>query len=82
MQSRVVGTVQRRKRLNPDQLLSVKLPIPSRIQQEKVADALDVMEQQVIAIRAEAIRLVKARTGLLTSLLERIIEIESAESGT
>lgn len=30
MQSRVVGTVQRRKRLNPDQLLSLMLPIPSR----------------------------------------------------
>src|SRR5690606_22098522 len=29
MQNRVVGTVQRRKRLNPDQLLSVALPVPS-----------------------------------------------------
>ncbi|MEU3197554.1 restriction endonuclease subunit S [Streptomyces sp. NPDC006996] len=79
MQSRVVGTVQRRKRLNPDQLLSLMLPIPSRPEQEQAADALDAIEGQVAAIRAEAARLRKVRARLLSGLLDRTIDIESAE---
>jgi len=79
MQSRVVGTVQRRKRLNPDQLLSVALPVPSRTEQEQAAEALDAMEGQVAVIRAEATRLRKVRTGLLAGLLDRTIDIESAK---
>lgn len=79
MQSRVVGTVQRRKRLNPDQLLAVALPVPSRPEQEQAAEALDAMEGQVAVIRAEAYRLRKARAGLLSNLLNRTIEIESGE---
>ena len=79
MQSRVVGTVQRRKRLNPDQLLSVALPIPSRPQQEQAAEALDAIEGQIDVIRAEAARLREVRAGLLSGLLDRTIDIESAE---
>jgi type I restriction enzyme S subunit len=79
MQSRVVGTVQRRKRLNPDQLLSVALPVPSRPQQEKIAEALDAIEGQLAVIRAESARLRQARAGLLSGLLDRTIDIESAE---
>ena len=79
MQSRVVGTVQRRKRLNPDQLLLVALPVPSRAEQEQAAEALDAMEGQVAVIRAEAARLRKVRAGLLSGLLDRTIDIESAE---
>jgi len=81
MQNRVVGTVQRRKRLNPEQLLSVSLPIPSRPDQEQVAEALDAMDAQVAAISAEADRLRAVRAGLLSNLLDRTIEIESAEMG-
>ena len=79
MQSRVVGTVQRRKRLNPDQLLAVALPVPSRQEQEQAAEALDAMEGQATAIRSEADCLRKARAGLLSNLLNRTIEIESVE---
>ncbi|NEB19637.1 restriction endonuclease subunit S [Streptomyces coelicoflavus] len=79
MQSRVVGTVQRRKRLNPDQLLSVALPIPPRPRQEQVAEVLGAIEEQIAAIRAEADELRRARAGLLSGLLDRTIEIESAE---
>ncbi|MDX3365018.1 restriction endonuclease subunit S [Streptomyces sp. ME02-6987-2C] len=79
MQSRVVGTVQRRKRLNPDQLLSVALPIPSRTEQEQAAEALDVLEGQVAVLRAEATRLRAVRARLLLGLLDRTIDIESAE---
>ncbi|WP_406730697.1 restriction endonuclease subunit S [Streptomyces sp. NBC_01794] len=79
MQSRVVGTVQRRKRLNPDQLLAVALPVPSRTEQEQATEALDAIEGQIAVIRAEATRLRQARARLLAGLLDRTIEIESAE---
>jgi type I restriction enzyme S subunit len=79
MQSRVVGTVQRRKRLNPDQLLSVALPIPSLPQQAKAAEVLDAIEGQSAKIRTEAAGLRRTRAELLTKLLDRTIEIESAE---
>ncbi|AHD24228.1 hypothetical protein Y013_24715 (plasmid) [Rhodococcus pyridinivorans SB3094] len=79
MQSRVVGTVQRRKRLNPDQLLSVALPVPCRSEQEKVAAGLDAIETQVSVIRDEAATLRQARRSLLSGLLDRTIDIESAE---
>jgi type I restriction enzyme S subunit len=79
MQSRVVGTVQRRKRLNPDQLLLVALPVPSRPEQEQIAEALDAIEGQIPVIRAEATKLRQARAGLLSRLLDRTIEIEPAE---
>jgi type I restriction enzyme S subunit len=79
MQSRVVGTVQRRKRLNPDQLLSVSLPVPSRPEQEQAAEALDAMEGQAVVIRAEADRLRSVRARLLTGLLDHTIDIKSAE---
>ncbi|MEH0404266.1 restriction endonuclease subunit S [[Kitasatospora] papulosa] len=77
MQDRVVGTVQRRKRLNPDQLLSVALPVPSRPRQEVVAEALDTIEAQSAAIRAEATSLRQVRARLLSGMLDRNIEIES-----
>ncbi|MER7805842.1 restriction endonuclease subunit S [Streptomyces sp900116325] len=80
MQSRVVGTVQRRKRLNPDQLLSVALPVPSRPEQEQTAEALGAIEGQIDAIRTEATRLRQARAGLLSGLLDRTIDIKPADS--
>ncbi|MFD7769830.1 restriction endonuclease subunit S [Streptomyces sp. NPDC059787] len=79
MQSRVVGTVQRRKRLNPDQLLIVTLPVPHRREQEQAADALDAVEGQVATLRTEADRLRSVRASLLSGLLDRTIDIESAE---
>lgn len=79
MQSRVVGTVQRRKRLNPDQLLSLALPIPSRPEQEQAAEVLDALERQVAAIRTETTRLREVRARMLSGLLYRTIDIESAE---
>ncbi|ANZ34785.1 hypothetical protein BBK82_00530 [Lentzea guizhouensis] len=79
MQSRVVGTVQRRKRLNPDQLLSVELPIPSRAEQEQAAEALDAIEEQVGVIRAEADALSRARSRMLMGLLNQTLKIESTE---
>ncbi|SMD14746.1 restriction endonuclease subunit S [Kibdelosporangium aridum] len=81
MQSRVVGSVQRRKRLNPDQLLLVALPVPTRTEQEQMAGVLDAIERQIAVIRAEAFRLRQARARLLSGLLDRAIDVEFAELG-
>lgn len=79
MQSRVVGTVQRRKRLNPDQLLMVSLPLPSPSEQEHAAETLDAIEGQMTVIQDEATRLRNVRAALLTGIFGRTVDIESAE---
>lgn len=81
MQSRVVGTVQRRKRLNPGQLLLVEVPVPSQREQEQAAEALDAIDGQIAVLRTESASLRKARARLLSGLLDRSIDIESAELG-
>lgn len=75
MKNRVTGTVQRRKRLNPDQLLGVVLPIPPHDVQERVASMLDAMDRQVLVLNSELSRLRIVRSTLLTSLLNQEIEI-------
>jgi len=79
MQSRVVGTVQRRKRLNPDQLLLVEVPVPSQREQEQAAEALDAIDGQISVLRTESARLRKARAGLLSGLLDCTVDIKPAE---
>lgn len=54
MKNRVSGTVQRRKRLNPEQLLQIQLPIPPREVQARIADVLDAVDDQVTALDIEA----------------------------
>ena len=54
MKNRVSGTVQRRKRLNPEQLLQIQLPIPPREIQTRIVEMLDVVDDQIIALREEA----------------------------
>ncbi|WP_454852442.1 restriction endonuclease subunit S [Promicromonospora soli] len=54
MKNRVSGTVQRRKRLNPGQLLQIELPIPPREVQERIADVLGAVDDQITALEAEA----------------------------
>ncbi|NRQ37990.1 restriction endonuclease subunit S [Nonomuraea sp. NN258] len=54
MKNRVSGTVQRRKRLNPEQLLQIQLPIPPREVQERIVEVLDAVDDQVAALDAEA----------------------------
>ncbi|MEV7107225.1 restriction endonuclease subunit S [Streptomyces atroolivaceus] len=53
MKNRVSGTVQRRKRLNPEQLLHIKLPIPPREVQAGIVEILDAVDDLVTALDAE-----------------------------
>jgi type I restriction enzyme S subunit len=54
MKNRVSGTVQRRKRLNPEQLLQIQLPIPPREVQAGIAQVLDAVDDQISALATEA----------------------------
>jgi type I restriction enzyme S subunit len=54
MKSRVTGTVQRRKRLNPDQLLQIEFPIPSTDVQQRIVDVLGAVDEQIAALDDEA----------------------------
>ncbi|WP_208759077.1 restriction endonuclease subunit S [Microbispora triticiradicis] len=65
MKNRVSGTVQRRKRLNPEHLLQIKLPIPPREVQAGIVEILDAVDDQITALEAEVEAVVKVRTGLV-----------------
>lgn len=75
MKTRVTGSVQRRKRLNPDQLLAVALPVPPRDAQEQSAAALDALEANIAVLQREFTKLRSFRAALLSSLLSREIQI-------
>ncbi|MZG04208.1 hypothetical protein [Streptomyces sp. SID5614] len=79
MKNRVTGTVQRRKRLNPDQLLTVSLPVPRRDLQEKAAQAMDAIDNTVTGLRAEVDTLRTYRARLLSALLNREIDVADVE---
>ncbi|MET3424775.1 type I restriction enzyme S subunit [Actinoplanes tereljensis] len=59
---------------------AVRMPVqlPDVATQEQIADQLDAVSDVVVAARAEALRLRSLRLGLLSGLLDRTIEIESA----
>ncbi|PHQ50873.1 hypothetical protein BLA24_17100 [Streptomyces cinnamoneus] len=73
MKNRVSGTVQRRKRLNPEQLLQIQLPIPPREVQARIIEMLDAVDDQITALDAEADALSKVESGLRRNLFNRLV---------
>lgn len=69
MRSRVTGSVQRRKRLNPEQLLAISAPIPDQSIQVEMARRLSKVESASRALDAEGIALSEFRSRLLTEIL-------------
>lgn len=69
MKNRVSGTVQRRKRLNPEQLLQVQLPIPPREVQAGIVEILDAVNDQIIALGVEANAADMAASAIAESML-------------
>ncbi|MEU9189267.1 restriction endonuclease subunit S [Streptomyces sp. NPDC048484] len=65
MKNRVSGTVQRRKRLNPEQLLQIQLPIPPREVQARIVEMLDAVDDQVTALVGETLAAVRVQCRLL-----------------
>lgn len=69
MKNRVSGTVQRRKRLNPEQLLQIQLPIPPREVQARIVEMLDAVDEQVTALDREASAADTAASAIAESML-------------
>jgi type I restriction enzyme S subunit len=72
MKNRVSGTVQRRKRLKPEQLLQIQLPIPPREVQAGIVEMLDAVDDQIIALGVEAGALARVHDATRESLLEDV----------
>jgi type I restriction enzyme S subunit len=73
MKNRVSGTVQRRKRLNPEQLLQIQLPIPPPEVQAGIVEILDAVDDQITALRVE----VDALDRMLKAIAEYLLADES-----
>lgn len=55
-----------------------EVPVPSLDEQAELVGRAEAVESLVVTLRTEANRLRKVRAGLLSGLLDRTIEIESA----
>lgn len=75
MENRLVGSVQRRKRLNPEAFLSVEVPMPSVAEQEELCAGLDAALEVVTGYEAYRERLSLVRASVLESLLSGAREI-------
>nr|WP_176704683.1 restriction endonuclease subunit S [Arthrobacter sp.]AXV46302.1 type I restriction-modification system specificity subunit [Arthrobacter sp.] len=69
MAGRLTGSVLRRKRLNPSQLLEIELPVPRMGQQRELIALLDAVWDRRCVAKDHAASLRKLRSELLTSLL-------------
>lgn len=65
MRQRVTGSVQRRKRLKPEQLLAVELPIPALAVQTRVAHELDLVLSSVELREHEADQALQLRRAVI-----------------
>ncbi|MEU2169506.1 restriction endonuclease subunit S [Micromonospora chersina] len=66
-------------RVSAANLNKIVIPVPPRDEQERISGMADAMDAQVAALRAEAERLRQARVALLSGLLDRTIDIQSAK---
>lgn len=69
MKSRVSGTVQRRKRLNPEQLLQIEYPIPSRDIQARIVEIVKAVDEHIGAVGEETNTLARLHHAARESLL-------------
>lgn len=67
MKNRVSGTVQRRKRLNPEQLLQIQMPIPPREVQARIVEVIGAVDDQITALDTEADALEQALDGWIAT---------------
>lgn len=69
------------KHISAKRAKGMAVRLPSLDRQREMAAELGAMESALGAVRAEAARLREVRAGLLSGLLDRTIDIESAELG-
>lgn len=75
MRQRVTGSVQRRKRLSPSQLMDAQLQLPEIPVQAAFGQALTALEQTRRATEKEGRTVAVARARLLRDLLDSTLEI-------
>jgi type I restriction enzyme, S subunit len=75
MRQRVTGSVQRRKRLSPQQLMAVEIPLPPLLAQRQVAALLTDLQAERTALLAERECLIGVRGSTLRNLLNQKIAI-------
>jgi type I restriction enzyme S subunit len=68
-------------RISAASLSMIEIPVPPRQAQERIVEFVGAVDAQVNALDAEKARLRKLRRGLLSGLLDRTVDIESAERG-
>ncbi|MFG3293350.1 hypothetical protein ACGF3G_31690 [Streptomyces sp. NPDC048179] len=78
-QKRQFTSVTKVVRISAANLKKIVMPVPPRDEQERISGAAGAVDAQVAALRAEAERLRQARVGVLSGLLNRTIDIKSAE---
>lgn len=78
MENRLVGSVQRRKRLNPEALLSVEVPMPPIEEQEELCAGLDAALEVVAGYESYRDRLTLVRASTLELLLSGGHEIPAS----
>ncbi|MEV1333164.1 hypothetical protein AB0J20_26730 [Micromonospora costi] len=75
------GTSKSMVKINKRGFGAVRVPIPPLPEQDEYVRRCDAVVGGIMATRAEEARLRKVRAGLLSGLLDRTIDIESAELG-
>ena len=78
MRQRVTGSVMRRKRLSPEQLLSVVVPLPELDRQQVVGAAVGEARVAVNLIDSEIDALLSVRASVLARLLRGEIDIPAS----
>jgi type I restriction enzyme, S subunit len=73
------GTSKSMVKINKHGFSAIRVPIPSLPEQSEYVRRCDAVVEGITATRAEAAHLPKVRAALLSGLLDRTIDIESAE---
>lgn len=73
------GGAGRNRTLNRKRLMQSSIGMPSEQEQERAICELRALDAQVVALQVEATRLRQVRTMLVSGLLDRTINIKSAE---
>lgn len=83
MKNRVSGTVQRRKRLNPEQLLQIQFPIPPLEVQARIVEVIDAVDAQIDALSEESAAVDRVSMAVAEGLLpgEPTVELGTVLAG-
>jgi type I restriction enzyme S subunit len=75
MKQRIAGSVQRRQRLSPEQLLSIALRLPLVAEQQAILPVLDSLYEVCTRLQGEAVALQSVRASLLPALLSGHLQV-------